>query len=69
MFCPVKHEHFTRNGLRRNQVGVLRHVSRAVDFARMIDSLNYLKAGLGRETVASQLAALVIVVSAIELFR
>ena len=67
MFCPVKHEHFARNGLRRNQVGVLRHVSRAVDFARMIDSLNYLEAGLGRETVASQLAAFIVVVAPVKL--
>ena len=66
MFCPVKHEHFARNGLRRYQVGVLRHVSCAVDFARMIDSLNYLEAGLGRETVASQLAAFIVVGSAVE---
>lgn len=69
MFRPVKHKYFTRDSLCRNQVWVLRHVSRTIDLSWVVDALNDLYMRLAREDVASQLAALVIVVSAVELFR
>ncbi len=48
---PVPHEHLPRDGARRDEVGVLRHVPRAVDLARVVDALRDLYARLGREGV------------------
>ena len=45
MFRPVKHAHFAADRLGRNEVRLLGHVSRPVDFAIVADSL--LDADLG----------------------
>lgn len=66
MFCPVENQHFSRDGLGRNQVWVLGHVPSPVDFPSMVDLLDNLDAGRRGDGVASKLAALVIVVPPIE---
>lgn len=66
MLCPVEDEHFTGDRLGGNKVGVLGHITRPVHFTLMIDFLDDLDAGLGRDCVTAEFAALVVVVRAVE---
>lgn len=66
MFCPIKHEDFACHRFCRNQVGILWHVTRSVDFSCMIDLLNDSNSGYWRDGVSTQFFSLVIVVSAVE---
>lgn len=65
----VPHEHLARDSLGRDEVRVLGHVARAVDLAGVVDLLDHLDARAGRDCVAPELAALVIVGCAVELRR
>jgi hypothetical protein len=70
MLGAIKDEHLARHGLGRDQVRVLRHVPRAVDLARMVDSLHDVDARLARgERVPAELAPLVVVCTAVEHVR
>lgn len=69
MFCAIKDEHLSRYRFRSDQVGVLGHVTRPVDFTRMVDFLYDLYARLGWDGVSAEFATLVVVVGAIELVR
>jgi hypothetical protein len=40
VLCAIKDVDLTHHSLGRDQVGVLRHVARAVDFAGVVDRLN-----------------------------
>jgi hypothetical protein len=52
---PVKDQHLPAHGFGRDQIRVLRHVSRAVDLAGVVDSLNDGDARRGRECMAAEL--------------
>ena len=70
MLGAVKDEHLARYGLGRDQVRVLRHVSRAVDLARVVDPLHDVDPRLARgERVPAELAPLVVVRAAVEHVR
>lgn len=60
MFCAVEDEDGAHDCLRGDQVGLLRHVPRAVDLARVRDRLHNFDFGVAR-AVGAELAALVIV--------
>lgn len=47
MAGAVENEEVTRNSLGRNDVGVLLHVSRSVDFSLMVDPLSNTDLALG----------------------
>ena len=49
---PVKHVHLAHDGFRRDQVGVLGHVPRAVHLSRVVDRLRDLHARFGRRVCA-----------------
>lgn len=66
MLRPVEDEDFTRYSFRRNQVWVVRHITGAIDFARVVDPLNDLHAGLWGETVAPELASFIVVVRSVQ---
>lgn len=66
MLRPVEDEHFTGDRFGGNEVRVLRHITRPVHFALMIDFLDNLDAGLGRDCVTTELAPLVIVICTVE---
>lgn len=66
MLRPVPHKHLPRHRARRDQVWVLRHISRAIDLARVVDALRDLYARLLREGVPPELAALVVVGRAVD---
>lgn len=63
----VKHVDLSGDRFRRNEVGVLGHITRPVDLALVIDFLNDVDARLWRDGVATELATLVVVVRAFEL--
>lgn len=69
MFRTVEHINLSGNGLRGNEVRVLRHVARPVHFAFVVDFLNDLDTRLWRDGMATKLTAFVIVVCTIELVR
>lgn len=69
MFCSVKYEHLAGNGFGRNEIRVLGHIARSVDFPGMVDPLNDLDAGLGRDGMAAQLAPLVVIIGAVKSVR
>jgi len=66
----IKDEHLARHGLGRDQIRVLRHVSRAVDLARVVDPLHDVDPRLARrQRVPAQLAPFVVVRAAVEHVR
>ena len=67
MPCPIKDKYLSRYRFRRDQVWILRHVTRPVHFARMVDFLYDLDPRLGWDGVSAEFATLVIVVTPIEL--
>lgn len=69
MLGPVKHEDFPGDGLRCDEVGVLRHIPCAVDLARMIDLLCDLNARLCWDAVATQFTPLVIIICTVQSIR
>lgn len=66
MLRAIKHIYFSGNSLRRDQVGVLGHITRSVDFALMVDFLDDLDAWLGWYGVATEFSSFVVIVRAIE---
>lgn len=69
MLSAVKHEDFARHRLRGDDVGILWHVTRSVDFALMVNLLDDLNVWLRRDGVAAQLAPLVVVVTTVKFVR
>lgn len=63
----IKDKHLSRYRFRSDQIWILRHVTRPVHFARMVDFLYDLDPRLGRNSVSAEFATLVIVVAAIDL--
>ena len=66
---PIKHKHLPAHRLGRDEVGVLGHVPRAVDFAFVVDALDDLDARGGGEGVPPEFAPVVVVVATVELVR
>lgn len=48
MFCAIKDEDFAHDRLGRDEIWILGHVTRSVDFARVVDGLNDLHSRFGR---------------------
>ena len=70
MLGAIKDEHLARHGLGRDHIRVLRHVSCAVDLARVVDPLHDVDPRLARrQRVSAQLAPFVVVRAAIEHVR
>ena len=67
MLGPIKHKDFSRNRLRRNQIRILRHIPRPIDFPRMVNLLYDLNAWLRWNSMAAQLAPGIVVVRTVEL--
>jgi len=53
MLRAIKDEHLTRDGLRCDQIRVLRHVARAVDLSIVVNFLSDLDARLWRDGVTT----------------
>lgn len=53
MLRTVKDKHLARDGLRCNQIRVLRHVARAVDLSIVVNLLNDLDARLWRDGMST----------------
>lgn len=66
MLCPVKDINISVYALRRDEVGILGHIPCPVNLSFVVDLLNDVDARLWRDGMAPQLAAVVVVVGAIE---
>ena len=67
VFGPIKDEHLARDGLGGDQVWVLRHVTRAIDLARVVDPLHDVDARLARgQRVPAELPTLIVVRATVE---
>lgn len=69
MLRTIEYIDLAGDSLRRDEVGVLRHIPRTVHLTLMVDFLDDLDARLGRNGMSSELATLVIVVGTVELVR
>lgn len=69
VLSAVKHEDFARHSLRGDDIGILWHVTRPIDFALMVNLLDDLNVWLCRDGVATQLAPLVVVVTTVKFVR
>ncbi len=67
MLRTIENEDFTRDGLCRDQVRVLRHVTRAVDFTIVVDFLDDLYPRRRRKGMGAYFAAFFVIVSAVKL--
>ena len=56
MLCPVKDQNFSRSAFGGNQIRILGHIPRLVDFSRVNYLLDYLDLGRGGNGVATQLS-------------
>ena len=64
--CAIKHIDLARHGLCREQVRILWHVPRTVDFALVGDALSDRYTRLRRKCMSTELATLVVIICAIE---
>lgn len=69
VLCPIEYEHLSGDSFGSNEVGILRHIPRAVDFAGMVDLLSDLDSWLRGDGMSAKLATLIIVVTAIKYIR
>jgi hypothetical protein len=68
MLRPIKNEHLSRDSFCCEQIRVLRHISRTVDFSFVVEFLDDLDAGLRRDGVSTEFTTLFIVVVAVKFF-
>ena len=66
MLCAIKDVNLAGNSLRRDEVRILGHITRPVDLALVVDFLDNVDTRLWRDGMATELAALVIVVRPVE---
>ena len=66
MLCSIKDKYFSSYRFCGDQVWILRHITRPVHFACMIDFLYDLDARLGWDSVSAEFATFVVVVAAIK---
>ncbi len=62
MLRAIKYVHFSGNSLSCDEVGVLWHITRSVDFALMVDFLDNLDAWLGWYGVATEFSSFVVII-------
>ena len=67
MLRPIEHQDLPTDRLGRDEIWVLGHIPGTVDLARMVDPLDDVDSGRGRDCVTTQLAALIIILCAVDL--